>query len=133
MLPKFLAFVGDAVLVAHNASFDVGFIEQNCRYQDIIPDFTSVDTVAMARILLPTLSKFKLNVVANALHISSGESSPGRWTMQELQRRFLLKFVEMHRDRNVDSLRKLNSLELTMPMQCVSFRLIMSLFLLAMR
>ena len=70
VLPKFLTFVGDAVLVAHNASFDVGFIEQNCRYQDIIPDFTSVDTVAMARILLPTLSKFKLNVVANALHIS---------------------------------------------------------------
>ncbi len=70
VLPKFLTFVGDAVLVAHNASFDVGFIEQNCRYQDIKPDFTSVDTVAMARILLPTLSKFKLNVVANALHIS---------------------------------------------------------------
>ena len=70
ILPQFLEFVGDAVLVAHNASFDVSFIEQNCRYQDITPDFTSVDTVAMARILLPTLSKFKLNVVANALHIS---------------------------------------------------------------
>ena len=26
--------------------------------------------MAMARILLPTLSKYKLNVVANALHIS---------------------------------------------------------------
>ena len=70
VLPQFLEFIGDAVLVAHNASFDVGFIEQNCRYQDIVPNFTSVDTVAMARILLPTLSKFKLNVVANALHIS---------------------------------------------------------------
>ena len=72
MLPciQLLEFIGDAALVAHNASFDVSFIEQNCRYQDIQPDFTSVDTVAMARILLPTLSKYKLNVVANALHIS---------------------------------------------------------------
>ena len=60
VLPRFLEFVGDGVLVAHNASFDVSFIEQNCRYQDIQPDFTSVDTVAMARVLLPTLSRFKL-------------------------------------------------------------------------
>ena len=62
-LPDFLEFVGDAVLVAHNASFDVSFIEQNCRYQDITTEFTSVDTVAMARILLPTLSKYKLIMV----------------------------------------------------------------------
>ena len=45
ILPQFLEFVGDAVLVAHNASFDVGFIEQNMRYQDMTPDLTSVDTV----------------------------------------------------------------------------------------
>ena len=49
VLPQFLEFVGDAVLVAHNASFDVGFLEQNMRYQDMEPDFTSVDTVALAR------------------------------------------------------------------------------------
>lgn len=107
VLPKFLAFVGDAVLVAHNASFDVGFIEQNCRYQDIIPDFTSVDTVAMARILLPTLSKFKLNVVANALHISL-ENHHRAVDDAGATAEIFVKFVEMLRDRNVDSLRKLN-------------------------
>lgn len=46
ILPQFLEFVGDGILVAHNAGFDVGFIEQNCRYQDIEPHFTYVDTVA---------------------------------------------------------------------------------------
>lgn len=70
ILPQFLEFAKDAVLVAHNASFDVGFIEQNCRYQDIEPKFISVDTVALARVLLPTLSKYKLNIVAKALGIS---------------------------------------------------------------
>ncbi len=38
-------------MVAHNAAFDVGFIEQNCRVQGLKQDFTSVDTVALARVL----------------------------------------------------------------------------------
>ena len=70
ILPKFLEFVGDGILVAHNAGFDVGFIEQNCRNQQIDRKFVYVDTVALARILLPALSKYKLNTVAKALHIS---------------------------------------------------------------
>ena len=73
-------------LVAHNASFDVGFIEQNCRYQDIVPNFTSVDTVAMARILLPTLSKFKLNV-ASQHSAPPWRTITGQWTTQALPRR----------------------------------------------
>ena len=107
ILPQFLEFVGDAVLVAHNASFDVSFIEQNCRYQDIIPDFTSVDTVAMARILLPTLSKFKLNVVANALHISL-ENHHRAVDDAGATAEIFVKFVEMLRARNIKTLTKLN-------------------------
>ena len=107
ILPQFLEFVGDAVLVAHNASFDVSFIEQNCRYQDITPDFTSVDTVAMARILLPTLSKFKLNVVANALHISL-ENHHSAVDDAGATAEIFVKFVEMLRARNIKTLTKLN-------------------------
>lgn len=107
VLPEFLEFIGDAVLVAHNASFDVGFIEQNCRYQDIVPDFTSVDTVAMARILLPTLSKFKLNVVANALHISL-ENHHRAVDDAEAAAEIFVRFAEMLRERNVTNLTRLN-------------------------
>ena len=107
ILPQFLEFVGDAVLVAHNASFDVSFIEQNCRYQDITPDFTSVDTVAMARILLPTLSKFKLNVVANALHIFL-ENHHRAVDDAGATAEIFVKFVEMLRARNIKTLTKLN-------------------------
>ncbi|WP_302953191.1 PolC-type DNA polymerase III [[Clostridium] scindens] len=107
VLPQFLEFIGDAVLVAHNASFDVGFIEQNCRYQDIVPNFTSVDTVAMARILLPTLSKFKLNVVANALHISL-ENHHRAVDDAGATAEIFVKFVEMLKERNINDLARLN-------------------------
>ena len=70
VLPEFLHFIGNAVLVAHNAGFDVGFIEQNCKKIGIPHKYTYLDTVALARVLLPTLSKYKLNVVAKALNIS---------------------------------------------------------------
>ena len=107
VLPQFLTFVGDAVLVAHNASFDVGFIEQNCRYQEITPDFTSVDTVALARILLPTLSKYKLNIVANALHISL-ENHHRAVDDAGATAEIFVRFIEMLHGRDIFDLARLN-------------------------
>ena len=107
VLPQFLDFVGDGVLVAHNASFDVSFIEQNCRYQDIRPDFTSVDTVAMARVLLPTLSRFKLNIVAKALNISL-ENHHRAVDDAGATAQIFEKFVEMLAERDIHTLRELN-------------------------
>ena len=107
VLPQFLEFVGNAPLVAHNASFDVGFIEQNCRYQDITPDFTSVDTVAMARILLPTLSKYKLNVVAGALHISL-ENHHRAVDDAGATAEIFVKFLEMLEEKGIHDLTQLN-------------------------
>ncbi len=70
VLPKFLEFCGDSVLVAHNASFDVGFISKNAQRQGLTLDSTVIDTVGLARILLPDLSRYKLNIVAKALGVS---------------------------------------------------------------
>ena len=107
ILPQFLEFVGDAVLVAHNASFDVGFIEQNMRYQDMIPDLTSVDTVAMARILMPTLSKFKLNIVAKALNISL-ENHHRAVDDAGATAEIFVKFIDMLKEREIYDLKGLN-------------------------
>ena len=60
VLPEFLKFSDGCVLVAHNAAFDVSFIEENCDRLGFAHDFTSVDTVALARVLLPGISKYKL-------------------------------------------------------------------------
>ena len=69
VLPKFIEFVGDSVLVAHNADFDMSFIKEKCRQQNIEFKNTSVDTLTLARILLPELKRHRLNVVAKALGI----------------------------------------------------------------
>ena len=107
ILPEFLTFIGDSVLVAHNAGFDVGFIEQNMRYQDMTPDFTSVDTVAMARILLPTLSKFKLNIVAKALNISL-ENHHRAVDDAGATAEIFVKFIQMLKEREIYDLKGLN-------------------------
>ena len=71
VLPQFLEFCSDAkYLVAHNANFDVGFIEHNARVllnRDYRPVY--LDTVSLARFLLPYLNNFKLDTLAKELAI----------------------------------------------------------------
>ncbi len=50
VLPSFLEFAGDSVLVAHNAPFDLGFLRAACQLQGYPwPGFRSVDTAVLAR------------------------------------------------------------------------------------
>ena len=107
VLPQFLEFVGDAVLVAHNASFDVGFIEQNCKNQGLDTQFTSVDTVALGRVLLPSLSKYKLDVVAKALGISL-ENHHRAVDDAGATAKIFVKFIEMLRERDIYDLKGIN-------------------------
>lgn len=67
VLPQFMEFCQGAVMVAHNADFDMSFIMKNCQDLGIEREFTYVDTVGMARFLLPALNRFKLDTVAKAL------------------------------------------------------------------
>ncbi len=70
ILPRFLSFCQGAVMVAHNASFDMGFIEQKAGDRGIETDFTVIDTVSVARALLPDLKRYKLDTVAKKLGVS---------------------------------------------------------------
>ena len=70
VLGRFLEFSRGAVLVAHNASFDVGFISHNASVLGYEFHPTVMDTVALARVLLPNLNRYKLDTVAKALNVS---------------------------------------------------------------
>ena len=69
ILPEFLKFVGNRVVVAHNADFDTGFIRAACRRQGLAYTLTSADTLILSQNLMPHLNKFKLDVVSNALSL----------------------------------------------------------------
>jgi len=66
-VPQFLDFVGDAVLVAHNAAFDTGFIGAACERLGLSFENTFVDTLALSRAMYPDLSSHKLDVVVKHL------------------------------------------------------------------
>ncbi|MDF2659905.1 MAG: polymerase PolC [Paenibacillus sp.] len=71
VLPKFIEFVGDAVLVAHNAKFDMGFIQESCKRQQlpILPN-PVLDTLELARLLYPSLKNHRLNTLSDKFKVS---------------------------------------------------------------
>lgn len=71
MLPKFIDFVGDAVLVAHNARFDMGFIQEACKRQGLPPLPNPVlDTLELARLQYPALKNHRLNTLAEKFKVA---------------------------------------------------------------
>ena len=83
ILPEFMKFCEGCVMVAHNADFDMSFIKKNCQRLDIPCKPTIVDTVALARVLLPNLNRFKLDTVAKALGVSAAELLTGDFKENE--------------------------------------------------
>ena len=69
VLPKFLEFAGDDVLVAHNANFDIGFIRHFAEEQGYKLNNTYIDTLALARDMFPDYKKHKLGIIAENLGI----------------------------------------------------------------
>ncbi len=108
-LPEFLEFCRGCVLVAHNASFDVSFISYQARNQGLAFSPTVLDTVAMARHLLPNLNRFKLDTVAKALNISL-ENHHRAVDDAKATAEIFVKFVEMLRGRDIENLDQLNGM-----------------------
>ena len=107
VLPKFLKFVGNRLLVAHNADFDTGFIRAACKRQNIPYPFTSADTLILAQNLMPQLSKFKLDIVSNALNLPDFNHHRAADDAVTCGRIYG-KFVEMLLERQVDTIQKIN-------------------------
>ncbi|WP_168122216.1 PolC-type DNA polymerase III [Paenibacillus sp. HB172176] len=70
-LREFIDFIGDDILVAHNARFDIGFIQANCK-EIGLPEVKNpvLDTLELARFLHPSLKNHRLNTLAAKYKVS---------------------------------------------------------------
>jgi len=74
VLPEFVEFLGfpDTILLAHNASFDVGFLTAAfSRCKAIFPEHPIIDTLTLSRRTLPRLRNHHLETVARHLRIAN--------------------------------------------------------------
>jgi len=110
IIPKFLDFCEDAILVAHNANFDVGFI-RNAAERLLSREIhnTVLDTVELARLLLPDIKNHKLNTVAEHLGVSL-ENHHRAVDDAQATAGILLKCFEMLKEKNINDLTGINAL-----------------------
>lgn len=73
VLPEFLEFIEDFPLVAHNAPFDIGFINANLlRMGKKVLQNQIIDTVLLARIYIPRAYNYKLETLKNYFKLDFG-------------------------------------------------------------
>lgn len=109
ILPQFMEFCEGCVMVAHNADFDMSFIKKNCMHQGLECNPSIVDTVALARVLLPGLNRFKLDTVAKALGVSL-DNHHRAVDDAGCTAEIFLKFITMLTERGIHTLDEVNEL-----------------------
>ncbi len=114
VLPQFLDFCKDCVLVAHNAGFDMSFIMENCRRLGYPDQFTYVDTVGIARILLPNQAKHTLDAVAKTMGVSL-ENHHRAVDDAEATAHIFVKFIPRLRENGAENLRQVNAMGASSP------------------
>ncbi len=110
VLNEFLEFCGDAVLVAHNAQFDISFINKNSiDINDKGIENVYVDTVGLTRMLRQDLKNYKLDTVAEKYKVSLNDHHRAIYDAKCLAEIFV-KQIEELKEQGFESLDVLNGL-----------------------
>lgn len=108
VIPKFLEFCRDAVMVAHNAEFDTSFIKNKAQKLGLTVDNTILDTLGLARTLLPQLHNHKLDTLCKHFNVllanhhravDDAEATAGVFT----------ELIKMLKERDINDLDKINA------------------------
>ena len=112
IMPKIKAFFGDHLLVAHNGRFDIGMLNMACRQlgEEEIHN-TWVDSLPLARHLLPLMRSYRLGAVCSYYKITynAEEAHRADYDADVLGQAFNA-MIEDLKKRNVVNVDQLNSL-----------------------
>lgn len=107
VLPRFLEFVGGAVMVAHNSSFDMGFIRAKSERLGLSFVNSDIDTLTLSRLLLPELKRHKLNLIAAHLGIRL-ENHHRAVDDAAATAEIFLRFIGLMKEKGMESFEDLN-------------------------
>ena len=108
ILGEFLTFCKGAVLVAHNAAFDTSFIKADAIRCGLEYEFTTLDTVVLARCLYPELKNHRLDTLTKHLKILL-ENHHRAVNDAKATADVFIKMIEDLRSREITTLSDLNT------------------------
>jgi DNA polymerase-3 subunit alpha (Gram-positive type) len=109
VIHKFKDFIKDSILVAHNATFDIGFIREKMKIFNLSVENPVLDTLELSRAMFPGLKSHKLNVVAKHLDVrlvNHHRAVDDATATGDI----LLKSLDILKDKNINTLKQINSL-----------------------
>ena len=107
VLPEFFEFAKGCVFVAHNATFDMGFIMKKAKDLHIERDYSYVDTLAAARVLMPKMGKYTLDNLCKELKISL-ENHHRAVDDAGATAEIFVEFVRMFNEKGINTLTEVN-------------------------
>ena len=108
VIGKFVDFIGDAVLVAHNAPFDMGFIKRDIKeYLNIDLENSVIDTLQMARDLFPDFKKYGLGDLNKSLGLALEKHHRAVDDSQATANMFII-FLEKYKEKGIEYLKDIN-------------------------
>ena len=108
VIGKFIEFIGDAVLVAHNAPFDMGFIKRDIKeYLNIDLESSVIDTLQMARDLFPDFKKYGLGDLNKSLGLALEKHHRAVDDSQATANMFII-FLEKYKEKGIEYLKDIN-------------------------
>ena len=108
-LQAFMAFAGKLPVIAHNAHFDMSFLNAVCTRNGIEYNPVVLDTLIMARALLPELKRHKLDTVSDHLGLpkfNHHRASDDAAVVQRIMTKFI-PMLQAQGAKNIDDIERI--------------------------